>query len=782
MKRLAFAMMAVSVLTVSASAREWTDATGQARIQAEYMGCVNGQVKLQFPNGVVREMGMGLLSEADQMFVQQQLAKAEAEVNGPPDRFTQAILDNPTDPDAYINRGMARTNKKEFDGAIKDFTKAIELDPQDPHAYNGRGLAHHKKNELIQAQEDFNKAIELDNELASAYRNRGQNLYKLALDPKQSVPELDQEIERWQQFWNHARKSNTSNTPWQPLHAIKGDVSRPAVMMQMAKKDIEFADRWERDHDWGHGWHGGDGHHGPGCDCEACSGNVCAHCGGRGCPACGGAAPAPGLGVYPPQCMKGETITLVANASQLTTGMPSEAKPGEKPGPNAPKVSVDSVDFYRDVDGNGLFQAETDAFLGADAQGSDGFSLEVSTSAFPPGPQSYFAVPRGAAGTGTGATPEDMLAAADTLEAAAQTQQGIAKACESGQAQGLSEDQSKGLSGDQQGIQGDTEGLADKVAGGCPEAADLLEEAAKPMKAVKNLMNTAQKRPGDACKGDAEKAADKAQEAADKLAQAAQKLRDAAEAAKASGAANEGQAPANAACGMPTSGANEILAAAPIGTRGVGGGDGGDGDDGDDGLDDDDEEWVEEIVTEEVIDDLDEDELVETVEEYVDDCDYDSAVIAYDELLRRDPDNIAYLRDRANTNLLRGGYNYAIQDYDRLVELREEPDADLYYNRGCAHLAAGRLDQALSDFTKSISLNETYSLAYNNRGATYARMNQFDKAITDFTAAIEIEPANRLAYRNRALAYKKLGELRKAQADAEMVAKLQQEGSGAAED
>jgi tetratricopeptide (TPR) repeat protein len=739
----------------------------------------NGLVKLQFNNtGKTVQVPLGTLSQEDQTWVKEQVARAEAEKDaaaGPKDRFTQAILDDPTNPANYINRGMALTSRGDLDGAVKDFTKAIELDPNDPHARNGRGLAYHKKNDLVSAQNDFNEAIKLDPKLASAYRNRGENLYKLALDPKQSVPELDQEIEKWQQFWNYARKSNLKNTPWQPLHATKGDVSRPSVMRQMAKIDLEFAENLEREyggHDWG-GHHGGHGHggHGPGCTCEACSGHACPHCAGRGCPACNGGKPAPGLGVYPPECMKGQTITLVANAAMLAKGMPGEAKPGQKPGPNAPKVPVDSVDFYRDVDGDGLFNAENDQFLDADGNGSDGFSVEVSTAAFPPGPQSYFAVPRGKEGTGTGATPEEMEKAAQTLEQAAQTQKGIAQACEAGQAQGLPEDQSKQLTGDQEKVNEQCEECAEDVGGVSPEIADLLKEATKPMKAVKNLMNTAQRKPGEACKDEAGKAAEKANDAAEKLAQAAAKVREACEAAKASAAENPGQAPATAAAGAPTSGANQILAAAPIGPGGPGPGPGtgggGSGDDDDDDLTD---EIVTETVTEEVIEDR--------ALDYVDEGDYDRAVVEYDTLLKRDPDNVAYLRDRAATQLLRGGYNYAIRDYDRLLAVEQEPTEDLYYNRGCAHLAANRLQEALSDFTKSISLNESWSLAWNNRGSTYARLGDFEKAIADFSRAIEIEPGNRLAYRNRALAYKKLGELRKAQEDFDYVLKLEKGAAG----
>ncbi len=766
MRFAAFCLLLVGLLATTASARIWTDATGKGKVDAEFVGVQEGQVKLQFRTGRTVLLPLGTLSEEDQQFVKGEMVKQEAAKEqtekGLPDRFTLAIAEDPTNPANYISRGMARTSRKDFDGAIQDFTKAIELNPEDATAYNGRGLAYQKKNDLINAQRDFNEAIRVDPKLPSAYKNRGENLRKLALDAKQSVPELDEAIEKWQQYWNFARQANLKVSPWQPLNSTKGDVSRMAALQQMAKVDVEFAERLDRDYggDWGHGGYGGHGGHGPGCKCAACAGGPgCPHCGGVGCPACGGGAPAPGLGVYPPQCMKGEKITLVGNPSLLAQGMPSEAKPGDKrAAAKGPKVAVDSCDFYRDVDGDGKFNSETDQFLAADNNGSDGFTAEVSTDAFPPGPQSYFAVPRGKPGSGAGATPEELTSAAEALEKAAESQKTLAQSCEAGKAQGMSPDQSKEVSKNQEGVNGEAEKVAEKIGQASPEVANLLKEAAKPMKAVKNLMNTAATKPGEACKAEAEKACDKAQDAVAKLTDAAAKLREAAEAAKASAKENPGQAPPDAAAGRPTSGRNEILAAAPIGARGVGGGGG--GDDADDG---DDEE--------------DKDIVIERATELVEDRNYDEAVIEYDRLLEDEPDNVTYLRDRAATQLLRGGYDYAIRDYDHLLTVKEEPDADLYYNRGCALLAAHRLEEALSDFTKSISLNETWSLAYNNRGVTYAKLGKYNEAIADFTEAIKLESGNKLAYRNRAMAYKKLGELAKAQQDYDLVVKLEREGT-----
>ena len=104
---------------------------------------------------------------------------------------------------------------------------------------------------------------------------------------------------------------------------------------------------------------------------------------------------------------------------------------------------------------------------------------------------------------------------------------------------------------------------------------------------------------------------------------------------------------------------------------------------------------------------------------YIDDDDYDGAVRVYDEYLVDNDDDVV-LRQRADTLVASGGYDYAVRDYDRLETGGYVMTADLYYNRGCAHLAAGRIAAAIEDFNKSIGLDETRNLAYTNRGTAFA--------------------------------------------------------------
>ena len=99
---------------------------------------------------------------------------------------------------AYNNRGSAKVNKGDVDGAIADFNRALQLDPKLAKAYMNRGIAKREKydriaygavdvflpdydlgtpkiqkGDLDSAIADFNHALQLDPKNAQAYINRG---------------------------------------------------------------------------------------------------------------------------------------------------------------------------------------------------------------------------------------------------------------------------------------------------------------------------------------------------------------------------------------------------------------------------------------------------------------------------------------------------------------------------------------------------------------------------------------------------------------------------------
>ena len=49
---------------------------------------------------------------------------------------------------AYQNRGSARNQTGDWNGAIADFERVVTINPKWVDAYNGRGLAHYYKGEL----------------------------------------------------------------------------------------------------------------------------------------------------------------------------------------------------------------------------------------------------------------------------------------------------------------------------------------------------------------------------------------------------------------------------------------------------------------------------------------------------------------------------------------------------------------------------------------------------------------------------------------------------------
>ena len=73
-----------------------------------------------------------------------------------------AILGNPDDAKAYIERAGAYLNKREYDQVISDCTAAISLSPNDAEAYCRRGDAHFNCGQYDQAIADYDAALRRD--------------------------------------------------------------------------------------------------------------------------------------------------------------------------------------------------------------------------------------------------------------------------------------------------------------------------------------------------------------------------------------------------------------------------------------------------------------------------------------------------------------------------------------------------------------------------------------------------------------------------------------------
>jgi tetratricopeptide (TPR) repeat protein len=105
--------------------------------------------------------------------------------------YSEAIRLKPDYATAYYNRGLAREDKGDLDGALRDYDEAIRLNldgalrdydeairlSPDADAYYKRGNVRRDKGDLEGALRDYDEAIRLKPDFDSAYYNRGR-LYK----------------------------------------------------------------------------------------------------------------------------------------------------------------------------------------------------------------------------------------------------------------------------------------------------------------------------------------------------------------------------------------------------------------------------------------------------------------------------------------------------------------------------------------------------------------------------------------------------------------------------
>lgn len=115
---------------------------------------------------------------------------------------------NPTDANAYLDRGMTRYNSGDKQGAIADFSQAIKINPQNADIYNERGITLAELGNIKGAIADFNQAIKVNPNLAQSYHNRG-NVYVILGDKQRAIQDFQTAVKIYGQQGN--KKKQTSS-------------------------------------------------------------------------------------------------------------------------------------------------------------------------------------------------------------------------------------------------------------------------------------------------------------------------------------------------------------------------------------------------------------------------------------------------------------------------------------------------------------------------------------------------------------------------------------------
>lgn len=247
MRTLVCVTISLSLLAAEAKARIWIDATGKARVEADFLGMEDGLVKLKFSRtGKVVLLPLEAFSEADQQYVKDQLPfvkNADLHLANLERRLRNTCANDPKDTQPYVLLGILLIQREEFDEAIYEFDRAIKADARNPYAFHGRGLAWQKKNELAAAWKDSDRAIALASEWSAAYRDRGNSFLKLSFS-RESDPALENLIDAERSRLEELRKRETAKLPWQPLDGFTWrNASRQHLLRRLAKMDVERADQ-----------------------------------------------------------------------------------------------------------------------------------------------------------------------------------------------------------------------------------------------------------------------------------------------------------------------------------------------------------------------------------------------------------------------------------------------------------------------------------------------------------------------------------------------------------
>lgn len=138
--------------------------------------------------------------------------------------------------------------------------------------------------------------------------------------------------------------------------------------------------------------------------------------------------------------------------------------------------------------------------------------------------------------------------------------------------------------------------------------------------------------------------------------------------------------------------------------------------------------------------------------------DFAGAAADYGEAIKIDPQFQAAHFGRADAFMKAGDPGKARESYDQaVVNLIDDPL--VYNNRGTFQLQQGRIDGAISDFTKALELDDEFSMAALNRG--FARAQQLDwfEAENDYLLALQADPKQALALRLLGMARMAQGKL-----------------------
>src|SRR5687767_5469960 len=126
-------------------------------------------------------------------------------------------------------------------------------------------------------------------------------------------------------------------------------------------------------------------------------------------------------------------------------------------------------------------------------------------------------------------------------------------------------------------------------------------------------------------------------------------------------------------------------------------------------------------------------------------------------LYAQDPVSADEFSARGISRFEKHDFEGAIPDFTKAIELHSPSLEFCFYFRGIALYRLNRLDEAIADLNKAITLKQ-HPRFYNDRGNLLAQQGDLDRAMADLNRAIEIDPKAAKAYGDRGIVRLMRGE------------------------
>lgn len=125
---------------------------------------------------------------------------------------------------------------------------------------------------------------------------------------------------------------------------------------------------------------------------------------------------------------------------------------------------------------------------------------------------------------------------------------------------------------------------------------------------------------------------------------------------------------------------------------------------------------------------------------YIEDQRWDDAIVELERVLDGEPENYDAYYDLGHVYFELGDYESAIDNFENVIAYEQNQNNELlYYALAQAYEANNQIDKAISNYLKSIAVNDKFLLAYKKVGILFLAREDYDDAIEYFENYMEFD-------------------------------------------